>query len=64
MARAALRVMVLQRVMISSVLGLGGTLGAPEDFSLSVDPRDPELSDFMLERLLCERLMSGLLLPF
>lgn len=64
MARAALRVMVLQRVMISSVLGLGGTLGALEDFLLSLGPTDPALSELMFERSSCKRLISGLLLPF
>lgn len=62
MARAALRVMVLQRFMISSVLGLGGTLGGLEDFSLSLDTRDPALSESMLDWR-SERLISGLLLP-
>lgn len=63
-AIAALRVMVLQRVKISSVLGLGGTLGALEDFSLSLDPTGPALSELRLEHSSFDRLISGLLLSF
>lgn len=54
MARAALRVMVVQRVRISSVLGLGGTLGATEE--------DPALSELVLEPRRSEWLRLGLLL--
>lgn len=62
MARAALRVMVVQRVRISSVLGLGGTVGVTEDESLPLDLTDPELSEPALKLLPPERLRSGLLL--
>lgn len=55
---AALRVMVVQRVRISSVLGLGGTLGVTEAVSLLLDLTDPELS----ELLPSATLRSGLLL--
>lgn len=62
MARAALRVMVVQRVRISSVLGLGGTLGALEAVSLPLELTDPELSVLVLEPRRLERLRSGLTL--
>lgn len=54
--------MVLQRFMISSVLGLGGTLGGLVALSLSLETRDPAISESMVEWL-SDRLISGLLLP-
>lgn len=62
-ARAALRVMVVQRFRISSVLGLVGTLGVTETPPLSLDLPDPELSELLLESRRPEMLRSGLLLP-
>lgn len=62
-ASAALRVMVVQRVRISSVLGLGGTLGATETVSLPLRLPDPELSVLMSEPRRSERLVPELLCP-
>lgn len=61
MARAALRVMVVQRVRISSVLGRGGTLGTTEALLLPLDLTDPELSEPLLKLTPSKRLGSGLL---
>lgn len=63
MASAALRVKVVQRVRISSVLGLGGTLGALEAVSLPLDVTDPELSELVLEPRRSEMPRSGPLCP-
>lgn len=55
--------MVVQRVRISSVLGLGGTLGAIEAVSLPLELTDTEVAELVLEPRRSERLRSGLLLP-
>ncbi|TNN54935.1 hypothetical protein EYF80_034880 [Liparis tanakae] len=60
---AALRVMVVQRVRISSGFGLGGTLGVIEAASLPVEMSDPELSVLVLDPRRSNKLRSGLLLP-
>lgn len=60
-AMAALRVMVLQRFRISSVLGLLGTLGVT--VLLSLELVDPELWELLLESWRAGMLRSGLLLP-
>lgn len=63
MAMAALRVMVVQRFRISSVLGLLGTLGVISTMLLSLEPADPELCELLLESRRAGMLRSGLLLP-
>lgn len=62
-AMAALRVMVVQRFRISSVLGRLGTLGVTNAMLLSLDPADPELCELRLESRRTGRLRSGLFLP-
>lgn len=57
MARAALRVMVVQRVRISSVLGRGGTLGTTEALPLSGPLLKLTPSERLGSGLLCE--LSG-----